>query len=306
MMHETSIKAETLNLRKDIMTSVKQYVLPALRRKGIYQRLRTSAAFDVYRRLLKKGQVEDRDREIRFYQTLLEGFRPGDVVFDVGANVGTKTEVFLSIGARVVAVEPDECNQGVLRSKFLRYRLKSKPVTIVGLAVSELEGVETMWIDGAGSALNTLSEKWVDALRDDKKRFEHTDDPLEFGQKKRVETTTLERLIAVHGSPFFVKIDVEGNELRVLRGLHDAVPYLSFEVNLPEFRQEGIQCVNVLRDLAGNGQFNYSTDCRSGLALGTWLEAEEFVAVLDSCRESCIEVFWRTRVSLPASSIGME
>jgi len=35
-----------------------------------------------------------------------------------------------------------------------------------------------------------------------KKRFEHTVDVLEFAQKKTVETTTIEELIAKHGLPF--------------------------------------------------------------------------------------------------------
>lgn len=32
--------------------------------------------------------------------------KSGDLVFDVGANVGNRTAVFLRLGARVVAVEP--------------------------------------------------------------------------------------------------------------------------------------------------------------------------------------------------------
>lgn len=30
-----------------------------------------------------------------------------DLVFDIGANIGNRTEVFLGIGARVIAVEPN-------------------------------------------------------------------------------------------------------------------------------------------------------------------------------------------------------
>ena len=276
------------------MTSIKQVILPTLRRSEVYQRIRASTVFDLYRRLLKRRQIDDRNQETSFYRSLLQGFQPGDTIFDVGANVGTKTDIFLRLGAKVVAVEPDECNQSVLRSRFLRYRVHPKPLIIVGLAVSEQEGVETMWIDGDGSALNTLSQKWVDALKVDKSRFQHTEDPLEFGQKKAVKTTTLDGLIATHGRPFYIKIDVEGNELRVLRGLQAAVPYLSFEVNLPEFRQEGLQCVQVLDSLSADGRLNYSTDCRNGLVLDKWLSPTEFLTVLKRCGERSLEVFWRT------------
>src|SRR5690606_14132003 len=44
-----------------------------------------------------------------------------------------------------------------------------------------------------------------------------------------VRAVTLDSLIAAHGVPEFIKIDVEGFEDRVLAGLSRAVPALSFE-----------------------------------------------------------------------------
>lgn len=279
------------------MLTAKQCVQAMLKRAGIYYRLKASFVYDLYWKLVNPRFIEGRNKEIDFYRSLLIGFRRGNLIFDVGANVGEKTDVFLRMGARVVAVEPDERNQGVLRGKFLDYRLAPKPLVIVGRAVSDKIGVETMWIDGPGSALNTLSQKWADALKGNKKRFEHTSDPLEFAQKKTIETTTLEQLGVTHGSPFFVKIDVEGHELNALRGLRCPVPYLSFEVNLPEFREEGLRCVDVLGHLAMDGQFNYASDCKRGLAMDRWVDQQEFSKLLDRCGEKCIEVFWRTPLS---------
>jgi FkbM family methyltransferase len=224
----------------------------------------------------------------------MEGFRQGDLIFDVGANVGDKTDVFLRLGARVVAVEPDERCQEILRGRFLKYRLAPKPIIIVGQAVSDTVGAETMWVDGPGSAVNTLSQRWVETLRRDAKRRDHTLDALEFAQTKSVATTTLEQLFAVHGLPFFVKVDVEGHELRVIRGIHHSVPYLSFEVNLPEFRQEGLQCLEVLESLDSAGEFNYVVDCQRGLVLRKWIDAHQFSHVLYHCTNKCIEVVWRT------------
>lgn len=274
------------------MASLKVYVQGVLKRAGLYQRLKASRLYDLYWRVADPPIVERTQSELRFYRSLLKGFGRGSLVFDVGANHGTKTGVFLKLGARVVAVEPDQTNQEVLRQKFLTYRLSRKQVVIVGKALSDKEAVETMWIDEPGSAKNTLSKKWVETLKHDDERFKQHH---EFGQQTTVETTTLDKLIASHGLPFFIKIDVEGHEPCVLRGLHSAVPYLSFEVNLPEFAAEGQECVEILSRLAPAGKFNYVPgDYEQGLALQKWLAAPEFLPVLTACAETSIEVFWRT------------
>jgi FkbM family methyltransferase len=277
------------------MLGLKLHVQRVLKRAGIYQRLKASRVYDLYWSVADRSIVARTKREIRFYNDLLLGFHRGCLVFDVGANHGTKTDVFLKLGARVVAVEPDQTNQQILKEKFLMYRLEHKPVVIVGKALSDKEAVETMWIDEPGSAKNTLSPKWVETLKRDDDRFgQHHD----FGQRTTVETTTLDRLIDTHGLPFYIKIDVEGHEPNVLRGLHTAVPYLSFEVNLPEFAPDGQECVEMLGRLAPAGKFNYAAgEYEKGMALREWLDAPEFSRVLAQCAEKSIEVFWKTPIS---------
>lgn len=276
------------------MRALKPYLQAALRRVGLYQRLRASYIYDLYWRIADRSLIDDRRREVYFYRNLLTGFKQGNLIFDIGANHGAKTSIFLSLGARVVAVEPDDSNQEILREMFLRYRLSPKPVILVGQAVSDKSMVDTMWIDEPGSAKNSFSRKWVEILKADEKRFGHS---LDFGRQKEVQTTTLEDLVTTYGLPFFVKIDVEGYELNVLRGMKRPVPYLSFEVNLPEFRPEGLECVQFLRFLAPDGRFNYAVDCRNGLVLGAWLDALEFSQVLRECTDDSIEVFWKTPLS---------
>jgi FkbM family methyltransferase len=275
--------------------ALKSQIQRILKQAGIYQRLKASPAYDLYWSLADRSVRARAKSEIGFYRDLLRGFSTGGLIFDVGANDGTKTGIFLSLGARVVAVEPDRTNQQILKEKYLTYRLARKPVIIVGKALSDRDSIETMWIDEPGSAKNTLSWKWVETLKHDDKRFGCHHD---FCQQTTVETTTLDKLVAAHGLPFFIKIDVEGHEVSVLRGLHSKVPYLSFEVNLPEFLPDGLECVKMLDRLETEGKFNYvAGDYARGLAHPEWLSSSELSRALGQCSEKSIEVIWKTQES---------
>jgi FkbM family methyltransferase len=267
------------------------FVRQLLRRTGVYERLKGSRLYDAYWTIRDRQIISDRNAEIDFYRRTLDGMRPGDVIFDIGANEGYKTDMFVRLGARVVAVEPDAANTALLKDRFIKYRLAPKPVTIVGKAVSDKNGTMTMWVDAPGSAMNTLSAKWVDTLRQDDTRF---GERMQFANSRAVQTTTIDELMSAHGVPLYIKIDVEGHESSALRGLKRPVRYLSFEVNLPEFKAEGLECLDLLTAIAPSGQFNCSTDARRGLEMSAWATAAEFKRIFEAIDESCVEVWWRT------------
>ncbi|MEZ5329502.1 MAG: FkbM family methyltransferase [Verrucomicrobiales bacterium] len=275
---------------------MKRLIQDLLRRSGLYHRVKASRAYEVYWSFADKRLVDARKMEIAFYRTLLSELPQGGLIFDVGANQGHKTSVFLELGSRVIAVDPDPHNQEILKQSFRRLRLVHKPVTIIGKAVSDTIGEAIFWVDEPGSAKNTLSEKWVDALREDKDRFGA---PLGFQNKRTVATTTLDALIAEHGQPHFIKIDVEGHEPGVIRGLTQPVPCLSFEVNLPDFLAEGIDCIRLLKGIRSDGEFNFVADsrCDEGLVLEKWCDCETLEAILNTCKEPSIEIFWRNPVN---------
>lgn len=272
-------------------TSLKQQAQAFLKGVGLYERLKASCIYDFYWSYADPHWITDRTKEVQFYKTVLSGFRKNDVIFDIGANDGHKTDVFLRLGARVIAVDPDETNLKILRNKFIRNRIIPKPVTIEGKAVSDRVGTMPMFVESPGSVVNTLNPKWADILRNDGTRFSQQ---LNFAQKKAVETTTLQSLMAKHGTPYYLKIDVEGHEVNVLQGLKCPVPYLSFEVNLPEFKEEGAECIRLLSQLATDGEFNFAADCRIGLNLPSWLPPKQFMSAFHQCEEPTIEIFWRT------------
>ena len=72
--------------------------------------------------------------------------------------------------------------------------------------------------------VSTITEAWREA-RGQEAGFAG----VEWNRVIEVEATTLDALIAAHGEPAFVKLDMEGGELAALRGLTVPVKGVSFE-----------------------------------------------------------------------------
>ena len=85
--------------------------------------------------------------------------------------------------------------------------------------------------------------------------------------------TTLDLLVAEYGLPVFIKIDVEGFEINVLRGLTKPVRCLSFEF-VPEFTSNAIECLRYLTQL-GFLEFNLSIGESMAPLREPWYSADE-------------------------------
>ena len=203
----------------------------------------------------------------RLYGTLVER---GDLVFDVGAHVGDRIAAFRRLGARVIAVEPQPAMVKVLK---LIYGRKSD-VAIEAVAVGRNSGKIELMINADNPTVSTASRPFVDAARGaagwEAQRWTKT-----IG----VPMTTLDALIARHGVPAFIKIDVEGFEAEALAGLTRPVKALSFEFTTIQ-REVALACVERCMALGftrynaalGESQKFEHPGWIAGAAIARWLD----------------------------------
>lgn len=194
---------------------------------------------------------------------------PGDLVFDVGANVGNLTQIFLNLGARVVCVDPQPYCIEVLKTKFG----DNEKVTIIQKGLNHKDGKLPFYISSKDHPTSTFSRQWKSKGRYNSRDWNKTID---------AEVTTLDSLINKYGKPAFCKIDVEGFEPQVLQGLNKPLPFLSFEFH-QEFLDDARFCAKRLTAL-GDVHFNYSLHFFYALDSKRWLTYEELFSELESRR----------------------
>jgi len=194
---------------------------------------------------------------------LHSGFvEPGDLVFDVGAHVGDRVASFRRLGAKVIAVEPQHAMARVLR---LLYGL-NRAVAIEEVAVGREAGRVRILINADNPTVSSISRAFVDAARDAPGW-----ETERWTKSAEVVLTTLDALIAKHGKPVFIKLDVEGFEAEALQGLSQAVPALSFEFTTIQ-RGVALACVERCSAL-GYARFNAALG-ESQIFVNDWVDSD--------------------------------
>lgn len=196
--------------------------------------------------------------------------RPGDLAFDIGSHVGDRIASFRRLGAAVLAVEPQPALTRLLRLLYGR----DPSVAVEGVAVGERSGDVVLLVNSANPTVSTASPAFVSAARDAAGWEGQV-----WDVRLRVPQTTLDALIVKHGTPAFVKIDVEGYEAAVLAGLSVPVPALSFEFTTVQ-RQVAHACLAACETL-GHYRFNAALGESQRLEFDRWVTAGEITDWID-------------------------
>jgi FkbM family methyltransferase len=227
-----------------VMTTVKQLSIAT----GLYRPTRWLS------RRIRPSQLRAFLGDVDLYGALLA---PGALCFDVGANIGEKSEALLRAGAaRVVAFEPNPVVLPELRARCGHW----KNWTVVEAALGSAAGLATLYARRL-HAQSSLLKDWQGSITG----------------TYHVPVLTLDSAIQYFGRPFYCKIDVEGWELEVLRGLTQSLPLVSFEFHLNDQDiPKTAACLERLRGF-GRSQVNISPAEASTFYLGEWERLERFL-----------------------------
>jgi FkbM family methyltransferase len=198
---------------------------------------------------------------------------PGSLVFDVGSNVGDKAAIFLALGARVVAFEPQP-----MCLRLLRKRFRGDPdIEIVDAGIADKTGQLTMSVCASAKTISTFSPDWKDG------RFRD----FRWDEQVVVPVITLDAAIQRFGVPDHTKVDVEGFEESVLAGLTQKAGTLSFEFAW-EFIDKTARCLNLVGRI-GYGEFNIALGEDPEFIGPGWMTAAEVLAFI---RDSADQLLW--------------
>lgn len=204
----------------------------------------------------------------RFYAQFI---RPGDLCFDVGAHVGNRLRAWADLGAQVVGIEPQPQCMALLR----RWYGRNPQITLLEQAAGAQPGSLPLLVSRRHPTVSTLSRQWIeDVRRAESFASVRWDDAVE------VPVTTLDALVERFGRPVFCKIDVEGYELEVLRGLSQPLPALSIEY-VPAAMDVALACIRRLEGL-GRYEYNGSPGESHRLQSPDWLGPDEMSARLSA------------------------
>ena len=180
----------------------------------------------ISRALMKYNKNKNKwPREPEFMEIASKEINHGDVVLDIGANIGFMTSFFstLNNGSKIYALEPDQSNFELIKKNVEHLGLE-KSVHVENLAVSDEDGHVNLNIS-ASSNLHSIHN-------------------VENGNSVRIRSTSITSFLRDKEPPSFLKMDVEGAEVEILNGMREYAEKTSHEMKIlievhPNYYSEG-------------------------------------------------------------------
>lgn len=217
---------------------------------------------DVYKKFLKNylpDKLLNNIKKIHYYKTLKsfniesepdllivkEFVNESDLVIDIGANIGVYTKYlsnFVGTKGKVLSIEPIPLTYSFLLNNIEKLNLMNIETHNVGIADKEF--ISKMYIPTGDSGENYFRAKWLD-----------TNDKIKDMNLSGIEVkfVSLDKLVgSLNRAISFIKIDVEGFEMSVLKGakktLEKDKPSLLVEID-GDPSKNGSNAYNVLKFL---------------------------------------------------------
>jgi FkbM family methyltransferase len=141
------------------------------------------------------------------------------LIYDVGMHNGDDSAYYLHRGFNVVAVEADPDLAEAAKARFAK-EIASGRLTIVNAAIADKRGEADFWICEQLRVWNSF----------DKSIASRNGLPC---HSVKVQTIPLRDLFSKHGVPFYLKLDIEGNDHIAAADVscQDAPEFISLEIN---------------------------------------------------------------------------
>ena len=211
-------------------------------------------------------------RKMKKMQALYGQFvKPGYLCFDIGANMGSRVATFLLLKAKVIALEPQQKCVQELKKVFGNY-----DVTVIPKGVGARNEIKEFFL-ADDPLVSSFNQEWIKGMKDTHLQKKNWD------KSEKIEIVTLDMLMKEFGVPDFIKIDTEGFELEVIKGLSTPVKALSFEYTLPHLKEQVLTCVDLLNELyKKKALFNICRDEYYSMKFDDWMDAEKLKIILKS------------------------
>jgi FkbM family methyltransferase len=183
-------------------------------------------------------------------------------IYDIGANKGDYTYRYLEQSKKVLSIEPQQHLYLLLIVRFFKNILQ-RQLTIKKIAISDNKDVVDFFLPEKWHQLGTISKEYTQ-----ESRFKD----MNWNKVKRVKTTTLDALIEKYGMPDYIKIDIEGNEIKALTGLNSFPKILSLEANIDDYSK----IVDMLEIVSKNYKyFNFIKETSTTLEFDNPIELQQ-------------------------------